>query len=833
MSVSQYFQQLEGEDLDQKISGANEFEEYLQGGGTFTDKEVERYIKDILEILESDSIESSLLKPVLGSLEFFIALEYYRIKSYGGRVLKTCKRLFQIEEEDNNLQGLVVSLMRRFIKVEGASFVLDIVESWFQDENRLLRVGMLECFRTEIELNLDDFPIIKLIPLIVPFLLMDDPELSDISIKIFEEIYSYVGKPIIQELKKILIVDKEGGEEKEKKQEEEDDDDEFGFNKKKKIKIETKETKLLKYLKGRFKRVIPASKMNKLDLNGKKLHAQKEETKKEDPFSSIFSYNTSYSTTTTTTTTSTTTKPETGRKGRSKKRTKKKPRSLSVGKKSTIGRSKKGISSKPNTRKPIKKTTSTQTRKLKPKEERAQISQRPKSKKPIEKPKKTLVLNVNSNGSKDNKEQENLVNLLDLIHQVIGILPTTYFEDRTNIQAIVNKTASALKTNSQELKSKTSQILEDVYQHNKSSLIGIITDLPPKSGSLISTALEDYSSIKIPLKNSTTKATKTKAKSKTKPNPKTNPKPNGNGNKDNAKRAPMRGRRNTIGSGIKAKKKRGKSVGRKPLKINRNNNSTNNEQDFDSIVSSLKSTKKKLPRKGLKKRSTQTIGTKISPFIAPFKQACLTEMDLESQCEKMERLAETAPKSDWEISFPKVIENTFIGLFSKNENISSRISLTLLSLFENQPNCFKKHTKFVIDKFLKYGENADQLTLEETLTYIPQLANLLNSNLALSSLVNHFKKGNENILNFCLIFLKNICSNITKSQLENHMNKLMENFKNLINHKDNKIRRGVVTCIVEFWLIIGPEIEQKYFVDYIKPNAINLIKIFIKQKQKK
>eukprot|EP01155_Anaeramoeba_flamelloides_P019845 Anaeramoba_flamelloidesa576437_32.p1 GENE.a576437_32~~a576437_32.p1 ORF type:complete len:206 (+),score=49.93 a576437_32:46-618(+) len=190
MSVSQYFQQLEGEDLDHKISGANEFEEYLQGGGTFTDKEVERYIKDILEILESDNKVSSLLKPVLGSLEFFIALEYYRIKSYGGRVLKTCKRLFQIEEEDSNLQGLVVSLMRRFIKVEGASFVLDTVESWFQDENRLLRVGMLECFRTEIELNLDDFPIIKLIPLIVPFLLMDDPELSDISIKIFEEIYS-------------------------------------------------------------------------------------------------------------------------------------------------------------------------------------------------------------------------------------------------------------------------------------------------------------------------------------------------------------------------------------------------------------------------------------------------------------------------------------------------------------------------------------------------------------------------------------------------------------------------------------------------------------------
>ncbi|KAJ3423421.1 clip-associated protein [Anaeramoeba flamelloides] len=830
MSVSQYFQQLEGEDLDHKISGANEFEEYLQGGGTFTDKEVERYIKDILEILESDNKVSSLLKPVLGSLEFFIALEYYRIKSYGGRVLKTCKRLFQIEEEDSNLQGLVVSLMRRFIKVEGASFVLDTVESWFQDENRLLRVGMLECFRTEIELNLDDFPIIKLIPLIVPFLLMDDPELSDISIKILEEIYSYVGKPIIQELKKILIVNKEGVEEKEKKQEEEeDDDDEFGLNKKKKIKIETKETKLLKYLKGRFKRVIPVSKMNKLDLNGKKLHAQEEETKKEDPFSSIFSYDTSYSTTT-----STTTKPETGRKGRSKKRAKKKPRSLSVGKRSTIGRSKKGISSKPNIRKPIKKTTNTPTRKLKPKEERAQTSQRPKSKKPIEKPKKGLVLNVTGNGRKGNKEQENLVNLLDLIHQVIGILPTTYFEDTTNIQAIVNKTASTFKTNSQELKSKTSQILEDVYQQNKSSLIEIITDLPPKSGNLISTTLEDYSSIKIPLKNSHTKKTKMKAKSKPKPKLKPKPKPNNNNdNKDNVKRTPLRGRRNTIGSGIKLKRKRGKSAGRKPLKINRNNNSTNDEQDFDSIVSSLKSTKKKLPRKGLKKRSTQTIGTKISPFVAPFKQACLTEKDLEGQCEKMETLAETAPKSDWEISFPKVIENTFIGLFSKNENISSRISLTLLSLFENQPNCFKKHTKFVIDKFLKYGENADQLILEETLTYIPQMANLLNSNLALSSLVNYFKKGNENILNFCLIFLKNICSNITKSQLENQMNKLMENFKNLINHKDNKIRRGVVSCIVEFWLIIGPEIEQKYFVDYIKPNAINLIKIFIKQKQKK
>ncbi|KAJ3437519.1 hypothetical protein M0812_16682 [Anaeramoeba flamelloides] len=803
MSLSQHFQQLESEDLDQKISGANEFEEYLQGGGTFTDEEIERYLKDVLGIMENGNEEIALLKPVLGSLEFFIALEYSRITSYGKRILLNSKRFFCVEEEEENIQHLVISLIRRFMKVESASFVIENVKGWFSGENRIIRVGLLECFRTEIELNLDDFPIKEILPSLLPFLLMDDPELSDISTKILEEIYSYVGKPLIKELSTLLISDDKNEEE-----EETNDDDE-------KKEIDTPESKALNLLQERFKRVIPVSKMNRLDLNGKKVFEEKEEKKPKRRYSFL---STTPKSSAKKKQKKTTNKPETERKGRNANRTKRKPRSLSLGKRAAIGRKKKGISSKTNNRKPVTKTTSGQTKRLKPKEEKAPTTTKPKIKSPRERRKKPLSGSFNGNDKKKNKEQENLVNILDLIHQVIGILPTTYFEDQINIKQIINKTSSNLKKNSKVLKGKTTQIYEGVYQRNKSGLIECVTELPSKVGSLISKALENYSTIKIPI------------------NDNRDDDDNSNGISSNVNKVQeprRRSRRNTINSGMDGKKKRGKSLGRKPSKLGRTSNRVNDEQDFDSLISSLKPKKKKLTRKGSKKRNSQTIETKISPFVAPFKEACLNGIDLESSCEKIESLADSAPKSDWEISFPMVIESTFIALFSKNENIRSRTSLTLQLLTEMQPHCFKKYTNFVIDKFLKYaGANADQTILEESLSNIPMVADILDSHLALNCLVNYLDQQNEFILNPILVFLKNVCSSIDKLQLENQMNKIMSYFKNIINHKDNKIRRGVVSCIVSFWLIIGPQIEQKYFVEVIKPNVINLIKKFVQRTKK-
>ncbi|KAJ6255680.1 clip-associated protein [Anaeramoeba flamelloides] len=549
---------------------------------------------------------------------------------------------------------------------------------------------------------------------------------------------------------------------------------------------------------------------------------------------------------------------------------KKKPRSVSVGRRKVVGVkkintfglgttkkiTKKKVVGKPNTKKTIPKGLTN-----------------PRSNNELKH--KTKKLNTNN---RTNYSQQ-IMNALDLILQMVPFLTQVNLSSKNIIENFLQTIAKNIDSANKEISLRSFQILKLLYEQNSELILGQLANLRNTSRlklckHLIKTdsdldldtlapngGTDPQRSPRQIRKKGTSKGGTTKKRATQNKDIKT-------GNEKGTNRTSLRGRKSV---GLK-RRTRGKSLPRKPVRINNSSLTSNgSNEDFGGIIKSLKKNKAtkgtKLTGKkkgsgrgrarargrgrgggtgrgrgrgrgrgkGKKKEKEIIEEIEVKLAISTLEQGILDSENeaVENYCDQMETHIQEKGSEDWDPSFPRAIKIILLGLNSENEEIRTRISFTLQTLLETFENKFKSNTKMIIDTIIEESKNSPDNIIQELLTYLPQINKTLSTLQALKTLTPYLPTNDSTTLQIILGIFKDLCPFFAKSELETQITTIITHFKVLLNNNNPKIRRGVVTCIVEFWDIIGEEIESKYLKNVLNSNVLQLIKKFVQQKRKR
>ncbi|KAJ3451118.1 hypothetical protein M0812_05159 [Anaeramoeba flamelloides] len=544
---------------------------------------------------------------------------------------------------------------------------------------------------------------------------------------------------------------------------------------------------------------------------------------------------------------------------------KKKPRSVSVGRRIVVSPKKtKTIrlrSKKITNKKAVGELTNKKTSKKHLSSPRSVSFDSPKLSEKISK-KSCLRNSSQKRNSKDiSNYSQQIMNALDLILQMVPFLTQVNLGNENILENFLQTINKNIDSVNKEISSRSFQILELLYKQNSELVLGHLANLSNTPRIKLSKHLKKIDSdldlnttipkgtIGSPRLQRSPRRIKKKVKSNgciTKKLVKGN-KGGKIGNEKGTNRSSLRARKS---AGIK-RRTRGKSSPRKSNRIKNSSSLTNShsKEDLGDITNSLKkinATKetKLLDRKlgkgrgkvkGKQKEKVTIENSEIKLAISALEQGILDSesKSVENCCDQMKTLIQEKGSEDWDPFFPRAIKIILLGLNSENEEIRSRISFAFQILFQTFENKFKSKTKMIIDTIIEESKNSSDLIVQELLTYLSQINKTLDTQQALKTLTPYLSTKDNSTLQIIMCILKDLCQLLTKKELETQITPIIIHFKDLLNNSNPKIRRGVVTCIVDFWEIIGQEIESKYLKNVLKNDVLQLIKRFVQQKRKR
>ncbi|KAJ6227330.1 hypothetical protein M0813_09911 [Anaeramoeba flamelloides] len=148
-------------DLSSQQEGALHYKSAIQNT-KFKNQELLYLVKSTYQLLMKGTNDPTVLVPILTGIQTLLDNEYKRILQLWKTIAIGLMPYFDHPKEE--IRIIVTRTIQTTIGYYGTQVSLQMCSRYFYSTNPAVRVGILKCFSPSLEYNMNDFPILSLLP---------------------------------------------------------------------------------------------------------------------------------------------------------------------------------------------------------------------------------------------------------------------------------------------------------------------------------------------------------------------------------------------------------------------------------------------------------------------------------------------------------------------------------------------------------------------------------------------------------------------------------------------------------------------------------------------